>query len=309
MLGCASVKYVVAFVALLAGCTRTPAPKDPTERALFRDLERQVTVAAATGWGVDRVETEKLLGPALDSVCRVDVLGRRGLREWLDAEISRNGGPVEKAWRERGKKLSRVSGLLVLDRVRTLLDRADEASTDCPFWLEPENPFTGRQISEHTWQLSFGGGGTASALRHGDSQDISAGGVGRLLLGRMFDNGDGLYAGVEVGGSAQIPKDEMGERTQVVIGADVVVPIVFRRTLTNTYFEFEGGWLGHSTEQDWGHVDHGLHIGVAFGGRALRQRFLFPGASLAVAWERLFLDGDDLEIVKVGARVAFDLDL
>jgi hypothetical protein len=306
------VKYaalVALLVAPVAACSRTPAPRDPTERALFRDLERQVTVAAATGWGVDRIELDKLLGPALDSVCRVDVLGRRGLHDWLDAQISKNGGPVDKAWRERGKKLSRVSGLLVLDRVRSLLDRADEASPDCPFWLEPENPFTGRQISENTWQLSFGGGGTASALRQGDSQDISAGGVGRLLLGRMFANGDGLYTGIEVGGSAQIPKDEMGERTQVVIGADVVIPIVYRRTLTNTYFEFEGGWLGHSTEQDWGKVDHGMHLGVAFGGRALRQRFLFPGAALAVAWERLFLDGDDLEIVKVGARVAFDLDL
>jgi hypothetical protein len=304
------VKHVAALaVVLAAACSRTPAPKDPTEHALFRDLERQVTVAAATGWGVDRIEIEKLLGPALDSVCRVDELGRRGLRSWLDAEISRNGGPVDKAWRARGKKLSKVGDLLVLDRVRSLLDRADETSVDCPFWLEPENPFTGRQISENTWQLSFGGGGTASALRQGDTQDISAGGVGRLLVGRMFHNGDGLYAGIEVGGSAQIPKDEMGERTQVVIGADVVTPIVYRRTLTNTYFELEAGWFGHSTEQDWGRVDNGVHLGVAFGGRALRQRFLFPGAALAIAWERLFLDGDDLEIVKVGARVAFDLDL
>jgi hypothetical protein len=303
------VKHAVALAVMLAACSRTPAPKDPTEHALFRDLERQVTVAAATGWGVDKIEIDKLLGPALDSVCRVDVLGRRGLREWLDAEISRNGGPVDKAWRERGKKLSRVGDLLVLDRVRSLLDRADEASLDCPFWLEPENPFTGRQISQHTWEISFGGGGTASALRQGDTQDVSFGGVGRLLFGRMFGNGDGLYAGIEVGGSAQIPKDEMGERTQVVIGADVVTPIVFRRTLTNTYFEFEAGWFGHSTEADWGRVDNGVHIGVAFGGRALRQRFLFPGAALAVAWERLFLDGADLEIVKIGARVAFDLDL
>jgi hypothetical protein len=304
------VKHAAALAVLLAAaCSRTPAPKDPTEQALFRDLERQVTVAAATGWGVDRIEIDKLLGPALDSVCRVDELGRRGLRSWLDTEISRNGGPVDKAWRERGTKLSKVGDLLVLVRVRSLLDRADAASLDCPFWLEPENPFTGRQISRDTWELSFGGGGTASALRQGDTQDISAGGVGRLLVGRMFGNGDGLYAGIEVGGSAQIPKDEMGERTQVVIGADVVTPIVYRRTLTNTYFELEAGWFGHSTEQDWGRVDNGVHLGVAFGGRALRQRFLFPGAALAVAWERLFLDGDDLEIVKVGARVAFDLDL
>lgn len=299
----------VAIVVLLAACSRTPAPKDPTERALFRDLERQVTVAAATGWGVDRLEIEGMLDTALDSVCRVDVLGRRGLRAWLDAEISRRGGPVDQAWRARGKKLSRVSDLLVLHRVRLLLERADQLSLDCPFWLEPENPFEGRQISENTWQLTLGGGGIASAIQQGDDQDLSFGGAGRLLLGRMFADGDGLYAGVELGASAQFPKNAMGERTSLELGADLVTPIVYRRTLTNAYFEFEAGWLGHSTERDWSAIDHGMHVGVAFGGRALRQRFLFPGAVLGVAWERLFLDGDDLITVKVGARVAFDLDL
>lgn len=301
------MKYVVA-VATLAACSRTPAPKDPTERALFRDFERQVTVTAATGWGVDRLEIEKLLGSGLDSLCRVDVLGRRSLLEWLDAEIASKGGPVDQAWRDRGKKLSKVGDLLVLHRVRLLLRRADELSVDCPFWLEPENPYRGRQISEHTWQLSFGGGGKGVAIRQGDKQDFAAGGAGRLLIGRMFANGNGLYLGLEAGGSAQFPKDAMGERTQLEIGADLAVPLVFRYTLLNTYFELEAGWAGRSTEEDWSAVDHGVHVGFAFGGRALRQRFLFPGAALAVAWERLFVPGDDVITLKIGARVMFDLD-
>lgn len=294
---------------LLAACARPPAPRDPTERALYKDLERQVTVAAATGWSVDRIEVEELLEGALDSVCRVDGLGRRGLREWLDAQITLGGGDVEAAWRARGKNLSNVSELLVLHRVRLLLARADEASIDCPFWVEPENPFAGRQISESTWQLTFGGGGTANAIRQGDHVDLSAGGGGRLLLGRMFANGDGVYAGIAAGASAEFPKDAMGQRTSLELGADVVVPLVFRHTLVNTYFEAEAGWLGHSTENDWQHVDNGVHLGFAFGGRALRQRFLFPGAALGFALERLFLPGDDLITIKLGARVAFDLDL
>lgn len=303
----AALKYL-AIATTVVACTRTPTPKDPTERALFRDLERQVTVAAATGWGVDRLEVEKLVGPGLDSVCRVDILGRRSLREWLDAEINRKGGPVETAWRERGKKLSKVGDLLVLHRVRLLLHRADELSVDCPFWIEPENPFGGRQISERTWQLTFGGGGKASAIRQGDHQDLSFGGAGRLLLGRMFADGNGLFLGLEVGANAQLPKNAMGERTSLQIGADFVAPIVYRHMLLNTYFEYEVGWLGHSTEEDWVDVDHGIHVGFAFGGRALRQRFLFPGAALAVAYERLFLAGDDLVSIKLGARVMFDLN-
>jgi hypothetical protein len=299
----------VAITVLLAACSRTPAPKDPTERALYRDLERQVTVAAATGWGVDKLEVEGMLDTALDSVCRVDALGRRSLREWLDNETTRLGGPVDIAWRQRGKKLSKVSELLVLHRIRLLLARADELSLECPFWLEPAFPFGGRQISEHRWQLSFGGGGTASAIQQGDRQDISAGGAGRLLIGRMFSQGNGLKIGVEIGGSAQFPKDEMGERTSLQIGADIMTPIVYRHTLLNTYWEVEAGWLGHATEDDWGDLDHGVHLGFAFGGRALRQRFVFPGAVLAIAYERLFVAGDDQTTLKLGARVQFDWDL
>ena len=299
----------VAIVVLLAACSRTPAPKEPTERALFRDLERQVTVAAATGWGVDKLEIEGLLDSALDSVCRVDVLGRRGVRAWLDSEIARLGGPVDVAWRARGKKLSKVDDLLVLHRVRLLLNRADELSLECPFWLEPDNPFAGRQISENRFALAFGGGGLASAIRQGDQQDISAGGAGRLLIGRKFSDGNGLYTGLEVGGSAQFPKDEMGMRTSLEIGVDVMAPLVYRYTLLNTYWEVEAGYLGHATEQDWGEFDHGMHVGFAFGGRALRQRFLFPGAVLAIGYDRLFIAGDDIVKLKLGARVQFDWDL
>jgi hypothetical protein len=190
-----------------------------------------------------------------------------------------------------------------------LLARADEMSLECPFWLEPEIPFSGRQISENRWQISLGGGGTASAIQQGEHQDISAGGAGRLLFGRMFSQGDGLYIGAELGGSAQFPKDESGERTSLELGVDLMTPIVYRRTLLNAFWEVEAGWLGHSTEKDWGAIDHGIHVGVAVGGRALRQRFVFPGAALALAWERLFVAGDDLITLKLGARVQFDWDL
>jgi hypothetical protein len=294
---------------LVTACSRVPAPKDPTERALFLDLDRQVTVAATTGWRIDHYEIESMLEAALDSVCRVDELGRRGLRDWLDAEIQRLGGPVEVAWEKRGKKLSKVERLLELTRVRMLLQRAMEASVDCPFWVEPENPFIGRQVSEERWQLSLSTGGTASALQQGDQQDISAGGNGRLLFGRMFRTGDGLYIGGEVGGSAQFPKDAMGDRTSLEIGVDLLTPLVYRRTLLNAYWEVEGGWLGHATEKDWTAIDSGVHVGIAVGGRALRQRFVFPGAAFSIAYERLFLDGDDLTILKFGARVTFDWDL
>ena len=52
-----------------------------------------------------------------------------------------------------------------------------------------------------------------------------------------------------------------------------------------------------------------IHVGFAIGARALRTRFVFPGAAVGISYERLFLDGEDLRSIKIGARVVFDLDL
>jgi hypothetical protein len=301
--------FAVAVAIVLSACARRPAPKEPSERALFRDLERQVTVTGATGWRVDKFEVDSLVNAAMDSACRVDALDRRGLLAWLDAEIQRLGGPVEVAYGKRGKRLSAVEDLLVLTRVRKLLARADELALDCPFWLEPERPFKGRQISDGQWLLSFGGGGKGTLSIQGDSTDLKFGGAGRLLLGRMFSDERGLFAGVEAGASAAFPKNAMGERESLELGVDLVTPIVYRRVLLNSYYELEVGYLGRATERDWSDFDHGVHAGFAIGARGLRTRFVFPGAAIGISWERTFLDGDDQTTIKIGARVAFDLEL
>jgi hypothetical protein len=301
-----------AFVLLgfsLCACARIPAPGEPSARALFRDLERQVTVAAAAGWGVDRLEVEDSLPNALDSSCRVDPLARRLLRRWLDDRIAALGGPVEVAYRARGKDLARVDELLVVSRVRLVLIRAEALTADCPFWLEPEQPFRGRQISERRWQLTFGGGGKGIIVHQGGDLDVSFGGAGRALFGRTFGDGHGVYAGLELGGNATFPKDSSGTRTQLAIGADLVAPVMYRYALTNAFFELEAGWIGHATDRDWGAIDHGVHLGGAIGARALRTRFVFPGVAFGMSWERIFVAGGDLTMIKLGARVAFDLDL
>lgn len=299
----------LAYV-VLCSCATGPRPPGRSESALFRDLEREVTVTAATGWRIDRREVEGLMNVALESVCRVDPLDRRSLAVWLDEEIRRQGGPVEVAWRARGKKLSAVSDLLVLDRVQKVLARAEELSLDCPFWLEPQYPFEGRQISDGHWLLTGGGGGKGIASYQDGRSDLKAGGAGRLLFGRVFEGGSALFFGAEIGLSAAFPKNDMGERTQLEVGADIVTPIVYRRPVTtNFYGEIEAGWLGRTSERDWTQYDNGVHVGLAVGARGLRTRFVFPGAGVAISWERTFLDGGDATTIKVGARVLFDLEL
>jgi len=305
-----AVVLALAACAVAAACSRLPAPKDAGTEPLFRDLERQVTIAEAEGWGVDRIEIQGMLQTALLSACRVDPLERQSLIAWIDDRIAARGGPVEAAWRANGKHLAKLESLLLYTRIRLLLIAADSvAGADCPFWMEPQHPFRGRQISDGRWQLSFGGGGKGIVTRQGSTNDLRFGGAGRLLLGRVLAGGDAIYVGGEVGANAGFPKDAMGDRANLVVGIDVVTPVVYRRTYTNAYLEFEAGWLGHADEKNWSDFDHGIHVGVALGARALRRRFVFPGAAIGISYERLFLDGDDLRSIKLGARVAFDLDL
>lgn len=304
----------LAALALAAGCARfgalpAPAPATAAEVALFRDLERQVTFAAAAGWGVDRLEVEGLLEPALDSVCRVPAEARASLAALLDERVAAAGGPVAQAWRARGRDLGAVADLLVLTRMRLLLQRASEAAPgDCPFWLEGSPGFGGRQISHGRWQLTAGGGGKGIVSVRDGELDLLAGGAGRILLGRVDQRGRGLYLGGELGVSASFPKDAQGERSKLLVAADLVVPAVVRLTGVNSYLELEAGWLGRATEDDWGDVDHGVHLGVSVGGRALRTRFFFPGAAFGLSIERL-VTGEPVTMLKLGVRIAFDVDL
>ena len=83
---------LIILLTAASACARR-LPPDRSAAALYRDLERLVTVAETTGWGIDRKEVEGLESEALDSLCRVDPLARRNLREWLDGEVARAGGP------------------------------------------------------------------------------------------------------------------------------------------------------------------------------------------------------------------------
>jgi hypothetical protein len=299
----------LALLVAAPACARQVPPTLPAS-SLYRDLERIVTVAEAAGWHIDRIEVDAVLSEALESTCRVPPGERQALAGWLDRVIVQAGGPVERAYQARGRRLKKVSDLLTLTRIRLLFARAAAAALDdCPFWMEPDGDFAGRQISDRRWQLSGGGGGKGILARKGGSGDLRFGGAGRLLIGRGFGERSALYTGVELGGSGAFPRNEEGERGALVIGYDAVVPLVYRHTLINSYLEFEGGWLGTGTEEDTD-VEHGIHVGAAFGARALRTRILFPGAAIGVSWERTFPDsGAPQYTVKLGLRAAFDLDL
>ncbi len=305
-----AVRALVISVLFAAGCARSVPPRS-APAALYRDLERMVTVAETAGWYIDRQELESLLADALDSVCRVSEADRETVLVWVDARIAASGGDVEQAWRKRGKRLKKVDDLLTLTRIRMTLAHAMAAApADCPFWLEPSPAFRGRQISDDRWLFNLGGGGKGILVRQGGETDLRFGGAGRLLLGRVFNDRSTLLTGFELGGNGSFPRDENGNRGNLVLGVDVVLPLVYRHTFVNSFLELSGGYLGTITEQDDGDFDHGIHVGIAFGARATRVRWFFPGAALGLSYERILASDDEpLTLIKLGVRGSFDIDL
>lgn len=294
---------------LCLGCAES-LPPTSSGRALYGDLQRMVRWRSAQGWSVDRLALSAVEGDALESTCRTPAPDRDVLLGWLDSEIVRRGGPVEEAWRRAGKNLAAVAELLELTRIRMVLAAAaGSAPADCPFWLTPDEPFRGRQIADDRWQLTLEGGGKGILLRSEGELDISAGGAGRVLVGRTFGSRLAVLTGVELGGGAELRPNGDGERG-VVFAFDVVVPAVLRWRMVSTYLEAEAGYLAHWTERDQGVVS-GVHLGAAFGFKALRQRWIVPGLAIGIAYERT-LPGDDrpvLELFKIGLRVTLDFDL
>ncbi len=308
------VKALVVGLALMGSCARTVPPAESTA-ALYRDLQRIVTLTEAAGWDIDRVEVEDVLTDVLMSVCRVKPEHRAALMKWIDQRVEALGGDVKAQYAAHGNKLDDIEDLLEITRIRLVFAAALAASDeDCPFWIEHEEPFRGRQISDDRWQLSFGGGGKGIITHQGGDTDIHFGGAGRFMFGRTWGDRWSTLIGIEAGASASFPKDDadpMDERGSLVLGLDVVFPLVTRYRLVNTYWELEVGYLQHYTEEQRDGIP-GFKIGVAFGGRAARRKAFLPGAVFGVSYERTFPDDDEGEpqdLIKLGFRIAIDVDL
>ncbi len=306
---------VAALLALcvfaLAGCARPLPPRDNAS-TLYRDVERLVSLREAAGWDIDRYEIDAILPDVLMSLCHVLPEQRSALLDWINRRMSELGGPVEVAYRRNGNSLGSVSELLTLSRVRTALLRASEdASEDCPFWIDPKPKFAGRQISDHRWQFTVTGGGQGNLVNPSNDPELQFGGSGRAALGYVMGRHVAVYGGLQLGGGASVPRDDSGMRTSLELALDTVLPVIVRYSWINTYIEFDAGYLAHASEDNWRQFDHGFHLGFSVGARAMRLRWLFPGAAFGVSYERTFASGDDdsLDMIKFGFRAVADIDL
>lgn len=259
----------------------------PAEALRF-DLDKIVHLREQGGWGVDRLETEAMLGDALQSVCRTPPAARAALLRSLTAAIERerraHGGDAGARWRAGARDLGALAPSLRIERVQRLLVAAMAAAPlDCPFWIEPSPTFAGWQRDSADWTLNAEGGGLASVRRARGAWRFGGGGAGRLSVGVGLAPAWNLRAGVELGGAALVDPDLRAE--DVTVDFLFAAPVALRRLFGPYLIDIEAAplMLGipwQQAPQRWGG-----RVAVLAGFSALRLRSLLPWSGLVLMAE------------------------
>src|SRR5690606_22124788 len=119
-----------------------------------------------------------------------------------------------------------VEAALTARRSWVALKRTLARGDECPFFVDVDPQFAGRQTERNKWTIHREGGGVAEGLRVGDRYILGGGGTGRLLLGRGFEDSFSLLVGGEVGGGAELNRPSDSE--QFTLKYTAAAPIVAR---------------------------------------------------------------------------------
>jgi hypothetical protein len=273
---------------ILAAAACAPAlPQQPIQRALVRDLARVVETRDQIGWFVDDYEMRQAMPEVMDSVCRVDPAEREAALAWLDERMSEYGGSAKAAWLRADKDLDAIPHPLLLERTRTLLRYGHESALEgkCPFWLEPEPDFDGRQDLVGNVMVAAEYGGRFYAQYEGNKPGLGGGGTLRVLAGLGVHERLTVLTGIEAGGAGRFTDIQYGERVEVpafLIFANT--PLIFRFHDLSTYYEIEAAMVTY-TNQLRGITQFGGRIGGGIGVLRTVLSGVLPGLTLSANFD------------------------
>lgn len=298
---------LVALVTTWAAPARAQAMGQDAA-GLLADVERIVSVEQSLGWFVDRTAYEEVLPAMLQSVCRTSPAARIEARTEL-ARRSRELGSARQLFVFAGRRLDgKAKEALFVERQLGALEHAmARADADCPFFVQPEPDFIGRQTDRNRFTLSLETGGMIQIRRTEGDWTFGGGGTGRILPGYGFGGAITVLAGAEFGGGAMIRPGAVP--TQLAINYFPAIPVVVRFHDVSWHYDLELApvALFQADDQDF---SYGVRLGGAIGVAALRTRGFLPWAGLAMAWERYFESGGRASAVflRGGLRVGLMWD-
>lgn len=307
MLSRRAIAGALAVLALSMLSHDARADEERAIGALLFDVRKLVSAQEDTGWKIDRYEIEDTMSDALVSVCRAEMSVREAALAAAESRVRRLGGPLERAI-AGGKHPDDLGDLITATRVRDLLREAmSRAEKDCPVWIAPDPDFRGIQTDAYRVTLNLEVGGIGIAQRRGGTNEVGAGGAGRLLLGFGIDHAWTFLVGAEFGGAALFKREE--ESTQFPLQFTVAAPVIFRHHFLTFHHDLEMAPLVFLNEADQ-RPSYGARVAGAIGVSTVRIRKIMPWAGLGTALEYYFPNEARGAIgsIRAGARVGFNWD-
>lgn len=302
MLQKARLGGVVLVSSVLLGCS--PLPSQPAARGLYADLHRAVEFRESSDWVVDRLEVEHALEAVMESVCRSEPEAREDARLWIASEIEREGGASEGLYAQEGLS-RRVKRVRRMERVLTLLEAAEHAAGECPYWIEADGTFRGIESDEGRFVIFAETRGGGALLVTDGEVGIGGGGGGRLLLGRGFGPRLTLGVGFELGVDGRLPQTPEGRRTFEGVLASSV-PLLVRFANMSRVVDLELAW----TQRYDSPTRHGFRVGIGYGLTTPRVSGLKPYGVLWIGYGVTPPSrGEPADhTLWLGTRVGFDWD-
>lgn len=282
-----SQRLLALAVLVAAGCA--PLPQTQAPRGLYVDLRKAVILQEQEDWIVDRLEVADALEGVMGSVCASTRETREDLRAWIDTQIEAEAGPgmagdpspSRQLYEQAGEMNGDIEDIRTLERVRLLLEAGEDSATDCPYWLEEDVEFAGREGDESRFVILAESLGGAALRWGGGTTEIGGGGGARVMLGYGFSRRLTIAIGGEVGASGTLPETDDGSRTFEAVAASAV-PILFRITDVSRHFDIELTWRTLYPE---GPARHGMRLGIGYGLSTPRVASFMPYALLWIGYE------------------------
>ncbi|MGE0325018.1 MAG: hypothetical protein AB7K71_15380 [Polyangiaceae bacterium] len=283
------------------------AEPNTATRGLLLDLERILDSQEGSGWFLDQQELDEAYPTLLESVCRAPLSARQAALREVERRAKLAGDPRAKFEQSHELDSETQEALHAARRLQLIQAALDGAEADCPFWVEPDAEFTGRQTDNSSWTLNLETGGVLQVRQTEGSWTYGGGGAGRILAGKNLDGPLTLLFGGEFGGGAMLkPKTNPSE---FVLNYFPAVPLVFRVRDGSWHYELETAAVS-LFQADNGNISFGGRIGAGIGLWALRTRNVLPWAGFAVAYE-YYPEGGSRErahFFRGGLRVGFSFD-
>ncbi|MEZ4227611.1 MAG: hypothetical protein R3B89_00520 [Polyangiaceae bacterium] len=306
-LGLGGLAATLTQGALASEPPREASAFDSATRGLLLDVERILDSQEGSGWFMDQHELDEAYPTLLESVCRSPLAARRAALRELEREAKQAGDPRE-AFAKHHELDDATQEALHATRALQLFQAAlDGAEADCPFWVEQDAEFSGRQTDNGRWTLNLETGGVLQVRQTEGSWTYGGGGAGRVLAGKNFGGPLTLLFGGEFGGGAMLKPNT--DPSEFVLNYFPAAPLIFRIRNGSWHYELETAGVS-LFQADNGNVSFGGRIGAGIGLWALRTRNVLPWAGFAVAYEFYPESGgrERAHFFRGGLRVGFSFD-